>query len=65
MTDAHGPSLLTCLTCGTPIRSGKYCEECNAKLIRTLEGGKKAFAVEPKKTAEESKRKESRFHIKS
>ena len=30
------PMILTCETCGAPIRSGRYCEKCKANVTRGL-----------------------------
>lgn len=30
-------SAVTCMKCGAPIPSGKYCERCKGDLVRTLE----------------------------
>jgi uncharacterized protein len=57
---------VTCLKCGTPILSGKYCNHCKEKLMKTLEltinamgGGKKP--EEPKKIVDTDRK--GKMHV--
>lgn len=65
--DERHASLLDCETCGKPIRSGRYCETCSGDLRRTLQGTLNAMNEKnaPLRTTEESRKKESKMHIKS
>lgn len=69
ITDDSYAALLECITCGAPIRSGRYCEKCNNELRRALQDTAKAMSGQQDdkraRTAEESRRKESKMHIKS
>ncbi len=33
-----GDPELTCLSCGTPVKTGRYCERCKDKMVNTLKG---------------------------
>jgi len=48
---------LTCLNCGEPIKSGKYCKKCSAKLSNTLDGAVR------KPEPEQIGKDRSRLHI--
>lgn len=29
---------LTCLSCGAPVKTGRYCERCKSKMVNSLKG---------------------------
>lgn len=57
---------VSCLKCGAPIYSGKYCEKCKADLVRKLESTRDAMSGVLKQ-AEKPKAKQSdgmgRMHV--
>lgn len=65
--DERHAALLDCETCGKPIRSGRYCEQCSGELRRTLQNTASSMAKPegPLRTNEESRKKESKMHIKN
>jgi flagellar operon protein (TIGR03826 family) len=66
VTDDRNAALLTCITCGAPIRIGQYCEACKGNLQRTLHSTTRSMSKKeepPPRTKEESTKK-SKMHIK-
>lgn len=55
-------SLLSCESCGKPIRSGKYCEACRQELEDALNGRVSRNKIMGEKNASE-KKKVTRMHV--
>ena len=65
VTDERSAALLTCVTCGKPIRIGQYCEDCKGNLQRTLNDTTRSMQKpddKPRRTTEESAKK-SKMHL--
>lgn len=52
---------LTCESCGTPIRSGRFCEKCAANMTRNLESVLKSNKPVSKPTKNEAEGPKMRF----
>jgi uncharacterized protein len=57
---------ITCMKCGVPIHSGKYCEKCKVDLVRNLETTKSAMEssikpAQPKTASVEDNK--SKMHV--
>lgn len=67
VSDDRHAALLTCVTCGEPIRTGQYCDKCKNDLRRTLEGTVRSMSKsdEPARRTTEESTKKSKMHIKS
>jgi predicted amidophosphoribosyltransferase len=63
---SEGSAMFSCLGCGAPILSGKYCDKCKANLMKNLETTRvameKSAAPAPEKPREASESR-SKVHI--
>ena len=55
---ANSPIFIKCENCGKEIRSGRYCDECSAKISKNLNSMMKGFAVK----TEENKSQEGHMY---
>lgn len=52
---------LTCESCGTPIRSGRFCEKCTANMTRSLQDVLKSGRPAPKQVKNDPEGPKMRF----